>query len=228
MPRYRTLLFDLDGTLIDSIGLIVDSYHHTMAAHGLPPQPDEYWTRGTGTPLTVQLAPFVSDALPIDVLVATYREYNLANHDTRVRPFPGVPEAISRLHALGCRLGLVTSKNRQGSLRGLGVAGIAHAFELIISADDVRNPKPHPEPVLRALEGLGAAPGECVYVGDSVHDLESGRAAGVATAAVVWGALPRHALARARPDHWIETAADLLDLADDQAASRDGPAATRR
>src|SRR5690606_11673955 len=71
MPPYRTLLFDLDGTLIDSIGLIVDSYHHTMAAHGLPPLPDEYWTRGTGTPLRVQLAPFVSEQLPVEVLIAT-------------------------------------------------------------------------------------------------------------------------------------------------------------
>lgn len=221
MPRYRTLLFDLDGTLIDSIGLIVDSYHHTLAAHGLPPQTDEYWTRGTGTPLRVQLAPFVSERLPIEVLIATYREYNLANHDHRVRAFPGVTDAILRLRAIGCRLALVTSKNRQGSLRGLGVAGIAHAFELIVSADEVVNPKPHPEPVLRALEQLGAAPGDCVYVGDSVHDLESGRAAGVATAAVVWGAMSRHALAPARPDHWIETAADLLDLAGAQAASRD-------
>jgi len=220
MPPYRTLLFDLDGTLIDSIGLIVDSYHHTMAAHGLPPLPDEYWTRGTGTPLRVQLAPFVSEQLPVEVLIATYREYNLANHDARVRAFPGVTDAITRLHAGGCRLGLVTSKNRQGSLRGLGVAGIAHAFELIVTADDVVHPKPHPEPVLRALEGLGAEPDECVYVGDSVHDLESGRAAGVATAAVVWGAMPRQALASARPDHWIETAADLLGLAGDQAASR--------
>jgi pyrophosphatase PpaX len=168
----------------------------------------------------VQLAPFVSDRLSIETLIATYREFNLANHDTRVRAFPGVTDAITRLHAIGCRLGLVTSKNRQGSLRGLGVAGIAHAFELIVSADDVVHPKPHPEPVLRALEGLGVEPGGCVYVGDSVHDLESGRAAGVATAAVVWGALPRHALAAARPDHWIETATDLLALAGDQAASR--------
>lgn len=220
MPRYRTLLFDLDGTLIDSIGLIVDSYHHTMAAHGLPPQPDAYWLRGTGTPLRVQLAPFASEHRSLEDLIATYREYNLANHDSRVRAFPGVTDAITRLHAIGCRLGLVTSKNRQGSLRGLRVAGIAHAFELIVSADDVTHPKPHPEPVLRALDGLGAMPDECVYVGDSVHDLESGRAAGVATAAVVWGAVPRHALAPAHPDHWIETAADLLALAGDQAANQ--------
>ncbi len=220
MRRYRTLLFDLDGTLIDSVGLIVDSYHHTMAAHGLPRQSDAFWTRSIGIPLREQLAPFASGPATVDAMVATYRAYNLAHHDSRVRRFPGVTEAVAALHAAGCRLGLVTSKNREGSLRGLGVAGLAEVFELIVSADDVTRPKPHPEPVLRALAGLGASPGESVYVGDSVHDLESGRAAGVATAAVVWGAFPREALAPARPDHWIETAADLLGLAGGQAASR--------
>jgi pyrophosphatase PpaX len=233
MRRYRTLLFDLDGTLIDSVGLIVDSYHHTLAVHGFPPQPEEYWREGIGTPLRVQLAPFATRAVTLDMLITTYRAYNLTHHDDRVRPFPGITEAILGLRALGCRLGLVTSKSRQGSLRGLGVARIAEAFELIVSADDVTHPKPHPEPVLRALEGLGAAPSESVYVGDTLHDLESGRAAGVATAAVTWGAFPRRGLEPARPDHWIETAADLLALADGtgargRAARRTEPPTTRR
>lgn len=234
MRRYRTLLFDLDGTLIDSVGLIVDSYHHTLLTHGLPPQPDQYWREGIGTPLRVQLAPFATPAVTLDTLVATYRTYNLAHHDARVRPFPGITDAILELRALGCRLGLVTSKNRQGSMRGLGVARIAEAFELIVSADDVTHPKPHPEPVLRALEGLGAAPSDSVYVGDTLHDLESGRAAGVATAAVTWGAFPRRGLEPARPDHWIERATDLLSLAGEGAAGNGrpgrgaGPPTTRR
>ena len=219
MRRYRTLLFDLDGTLIDSVGLIVESYHHTMSVHGLDPRPDEFWTRSIGIPLREQLAPFATRTATVDALVATYRAYNLAHHDRRVAAFPGVAEAVHRVRASGCRLGLVTSKNREGSLRGLRVAGLVDAFELIVSADDVTRPKPHPEPVLRALDGLGATAGESVYVGDSLHDMESGRAAGVATAAVVWGAFPRAALAPARPDHWIESAADLVGLAD-QAARR--------
>lgn len=228
MRRYQTILFDLDGTLIDSVGLILDSYRHTLAIHGLPARPDEYWLRGVGTPLRVQLAPFAAEGLTLDTLVATYRRYNLAHHDSRVRPFPGIPEAVAALRTEGCRLGLVTSKNRHGSLLGLGIAGIAEAFEVIVSADEVTHPKPHPEPVLRALDALGEPAAGCVYVGDSVHDLESGRAAGVATAAVTWGASTREELAAGRPDHWIESAPELAGLAEPQAARRTAPPATRR
>ncbi len=82
MPRYAAVLFDLDGTLIDSIGLIVDSFHHTLAAVGLPRRSDEDWIRGIGTPLRGQLAPFARDEADLDALVATYREYNMAHHVT--------------------------------------------------------------------------------------------------------------------------------------------------
>lgn len=212
MPRYPIVLFDLDGTLIDSIGLILDSYRHTMAAHGLPPLPDRHWTMGIGTPLRAQLAPFVTDALPLDMLIATYREYNLAHHDARVTAFGGIVDAVNALRAMGCRLGIVTSKNRAGAERGLALVGLAHAFELTVAADDVERAKPDPEPVLRALEGLRAEARQAVYVGDSVHDIHAGRAAGVATAAVLWAQATREELMPAAPDHWLEAPADLLAL----------------
>jgi pyrophosphatase PpaX len=213
MPRYPIVLFDLDGTLIDSIGLILDSYRHTMAAHGLPPLPDRHWTMGIGTPLRAQLSPFATDALPLETLIATYREYNLAHHDARVTAFGGIVDAVNELRTLGCRLGIVTSKNRAGAHRGLALVGLAHAFELTVAADDVIRAKPDPEPVLRALEGLGARARQALYVGDSVHDIHAGRAAGVATAAVLWGQNDRDELSAAAPDHWVEAPSDLVRLA---------------
>ncbi|MGH7585532.1 MAG: HAD-IA family hydrolase [Gemmatimonadales bacterium] len=212
MPRYPIVLFDLDGTLIDSIGLILDSYRHTMAAHALPPLPDRHWTMGIGTPLRAQLAPFATEALPLDALIATYREYNLTHHDARVTAFGGIVDAVNDLRALGCRLGIVTSKNRAGAHRGLALVGLAHAFELTVAADDVVRAKPDPEPVLLALEGFGAEPRQAVYVGDSVHDIHAGKAAGVATAAVLWGRNDRGELAAATPDHWVDAPADLVAL----------------
>jgi pyrophosphatase PpaX len=212
MPRYPIVLFDLDGTLIDSIGLILDSYRHTMAAHGLPPLPDRHWTMGIGTPLRAQLAPFATDALPLDTLIATYREFNLTHHDARVTAFGGIVDAVNALRAMGCRLGIVTSKNRAGAQRGLALVGLVHAFELTVAADDVERAKPDPEPVLRALEGLRAEARQAVYVGDSVHDIHAGRAAGVATAAVLWGQNDRDELSAAAPDYWLEAPADLLAL----------------
>ena len=212
MPNpIRTMLFDLDGTLIDSIRLIIDSYHHTLAAHGLPPRTDEEWLRGIGTPLRVQFAQW-RDHPGLEAMIATYRDYNLANHDSCVTPYPGVVEAVRAVRAAGLRTGLVTSKTRPGAERGLRLCELEPLMEVIVGADDVENPKPHPEPVELALRLLGADPGTAVYVGDSVHDMESGRAAGVRTAAVLWGPFGRADLERTDPDYWLERPADLLRL----------------
>ena len=90
MAAIQTVLFDLDGTLIDSVRLILDSYHHTLAAHGLPPRTDEDWLRGVGTPLSVQFAEWRDDRGTLEAMIATYREYNLAHHDRMVTVYPGV------------------------------------------------------------------------------------------------------------------------------------------
>ncbi|MGE0351745.1 MAG: HAD-IA family hydrolase [Gemmatimonadales bacterium] len=212
MNRCDTLLFDLDGTLIDSIRLIIESYHHTLSAHGLPAQTDEIWLRGIGTPLRNQLGPFCTESVTIETLIATYREYNILHHDGLVKPYPGVVTMIRAVRARGLRTGLVTSKNRAGALRGLRLAGIEDAFDTLVCADEVENPKPHPEPVLKALTHLQSRPETAVFIGDSVHDMESGRAAGVRTAAVLWGPFRREHLSETRPAWWLERPEDVLDL----------------
>jgi pyrophosphatase PpaX len=207
-----TLLFDLDGTLLDSVRLILDSYHHTTEVHGLPRRSDAEWLAGLGTPLRVQFAPYADTPERMAELIATYREYNLGHHDARVSAYPGVPEAIRAVRTRGVRLGLVTSKNRSGAERGLRVIGLAGHFEVIVGADDVENPKPHPEPVLRALDQMGVSAAKAIYIGDSTHDMESGRAAGVRTAAVLWGPFRREQLVHTAPDLWLERPGELVGL----------------
>lgn len=213
MPPLQTFLFDLDGTLIDSVRLILDSYHHAVAAHGLPPRSDEDWLRGVGTPLSVQFAEYHGSGM-LDALIATYREYNLAHHDRMVSVYPGVVPAIEAVRAAGRATGLVTSKNRLGAVRGLTLAKLEQMMDVLVCADEVTNPKPHPEPVEKALALLGADPATTVYVGDSIHDMVSGRAAGVRTAAALWGPFGRDHLAEASPDYWLESPADLRTLLD--------------
>ncbi|MBA2627000.1 MAG: HAD-IA family hydrolase [Gemmatimonadales bacterium] len=208
---FQTILFDLDGTLIDSVRLILDSYHHTLATHGLPARTDAEWLRGGGTPLRVQFAPW-QDAPGIDVLIATYREYNLANHDSCVTVYPGVVDTVRAIRAAGLATGLVTSKNRGGAERGLRLCGIETMMDVIVGADDVVNPKPHPEPVEMAMRLLNASPAHTLYVGDSIHDMMSGRAAGVRTAGVLWGPFTRQDLEPAEPDYWLECPEDLTRL----------------
>jgi len=213
MPPLRTFLFDLDGTLIDSVRLILDSYHHTLAAHGLPPRSDEEWLRGVGTPLTAQFAEWKDQGM-LEALVATYREYNLAHHDRMVTVYPGVVAAVKAVRRAGCATGLVTSKNRMGALRGLAVARLEPMMDVLVCADEVTNPKPHPEPVEKALSLLRAPAATAVYVGDSIHDMVSGRAAGVRTAAALWGPFGREHLEGATPHYWLESPADLVKLLD--------------
>ena len=212
MPNLRTVLFDLDGTLIDSIRLILDSYHHTLAAHGLPPRTDEQWLEGVGTPLTAQFGALQATAGMLEALIATYRAYNLKHHDRMVTVYPGVLDVVRELKQDGIATGLVTSKNRSGALRGLTLARLEALMDVLVCADEVENPKPHPEPVEKAVRLLGADPATTVYVGDSIHDMRSGRAAGVHTAAVLWGPFGREHLEGAQPDYWLEKPGDLLGL----------------
>lgn len=206
------MLFDLDGTLIDSVRLILDSYHHTLQVHGLPPRSDAHWLAGLGTPLRVQFSEWSNDLDQLNAMVLTYREYNFRHHDDRVSPYPGVPDMMRRLRAAGVRTALVTSKNREGAWRGLRVTGLDGGFDVVVGADDVKEPKPHPEPVHTALARLSAPASDAVFVGDSVHDMASGRSAGVATAAVLWGPFNRADLDGTNPDHWLERPADLIPL----------------
>lgn len=212
MTRISTVLFDLDGTLLDSIRLIIDSYHHTLAIHGLPPRTDDAWLAGIGTPLTVQLEEWAHDEAHLEAMVATYRAYNLAHHDARVTAYPGVVPMVQILRSRAVRLGVVTSKNAAGARRGLRLVGIEGTMEVVVGADDVQRPKPHPEPIHLAMDRLGATPESTIYVGDSLHDMHAGRAAGVRTGAVLWGPFSRAHLEPAGPDHWLETPESVLEL----------------
>ncbi len=213
MPAYANVLFDLDGTLIDSIGLIVDSFHHTTDAFGLPRQRDEVWLAGIGTLLRTALAPWARDEAMLDALVATYRAYNVEHHDARVRAYPGAREAVLELLAAGVRLAVVTSKNRQGTLRGLRAAGLSDVIEVLVCSDDVTHHKPHREPVDRAVSLLAADRAATLFVGDSVHDMHAGRAAEVRTGAALWGPFARADLERGEPTHWLASPRDVVALA---------------
>jgi len=212
--RLRTAVFDLDGTLIDSLGLILASYHHTMETHLGHRLPDERWIAGMGTPLAVQMCEFARDAAMAADMVETYQAHNLANHDQLVRPYPGIRESVGELRSRGVTLAIATSKRATATGMGLRACGLPEDwFAAVVTADDVSRPKPHPEPVLLALRRSGEADSSrAVYVGDSVHDMRSGRAAGVTTAAVLWGPNSRATLNPTTPDLWLHTPADIEAL----------------
>lgn len=212
MKKIRAVLYDFDGTLADSTELIMRSYRHTMTCHLGECPPDEAWLSGFGMTLESQIGRFARGDAEAAAMLATYREFQDGLHDELLRPFPGAAETVAELERRGCALAIVTSKHRRSALRGMELCGILSHFEVVVTPEDVANPKPHPEPVLTALERLGVDAAEALFVGDSPHDVAAGRAAGTRTAAALWGPFPRAALEAAGPDTLLAAQGDVLAL----------------
>lgn len=212
-PTWSAVLFDLDGTLADTVGLILRCYRHTMSAHRGGPLPDERWLATIGRPLRDQLLDFAEDEEEAAAMLETYVAFQRTVHDDMVRPYPGAVEVLDELRGGGTRLGVVTSKRREMAERTLSCCGFLDRFDVLIGADDVSAGKPDPEPVLAALERLGDAdPGRTLFVGDSPFDVIAGREAGVRTAAALWGPFPREVLEEAGPDYFVRTIAEIRTL----------------
>lgn len=211
---WAAVLFDLDGTLADTIELILRCFRHTMVVHRGAALPDEEWLRGIGTPLVEQMAGFARDAAEAEAMVQTYATFQKTIHDDMVRPYPGVPEMVAALGARDVPLAVVTSKRGTMAGRTLDVCGLAAAFRFVVTADDITRGKPDPEPVLLALDrlGLGAEADRVLFVGDSTHDLKAGRAAGTKTAGVRWGPFSEEDLQAERPDYMVDAPEELLTL----------------
>ncbi len=208
------VLFDLDGTLADTIGLILSCYRHTMKTHLGAAPPDAEWIRGMGTPLRVQLAAFARSPDEVEAMVDTYVTLQRQIHDEMVRSYEGIPEVLAALEAARVPMALVTSRRIEMTRRTLLCCGFAHHFRVIVTPDEVTHPKPDPEPVLLALQELGSPPPErTLFVGDSPHDIEAGRAAGVRTAAALWGPFAPDAVLASHPDHALHSPLELLELA---------------
>ena len=208
----HTILFDLDGTLVDSTDLILASWRHTMRAHFDEPPPEEVWLGTFGQPLRAQFGYLVDTAEEVQAMVDTYIEHNLREHERLIRSFPGVAETLVTLRERDARLGVVTSKASVGTARSLAACALDEAlFDVIVTSDEPVPHKPDPAPVRLALERLGAAPETAAYVGDSVWDMRSGHAAGVTTIAALWGPFSERELAIERPHIMLDDIGDLLE-----------------
>ncbi len=204
MQTVPALLFDLDGTLIDSIELILNSARYAFENfEGSAPTDDE-WRALIGRPLIDSFREFVSHEPEIERLVGRYREYQLEHHDRLVRPYDGVVEIIRNFAAAGHPMALVTSKSDWLAERALKHVGLADAIPVIVGCDTCTRHKPHPEPVENALALLRLGPESAMFVGDSPHDVEAGRAAGVYTVGVSWGAFTREEMRRSGADVVID------------------------
>lgn len=212
MPPRTAVLFDLDGTLVDTTAFLLRSMRHAFEGSGLRTPSDAEWIAGIGTPLRTQLRGFAPDEAAVELLVARYRAFQHAHHDAMTFAFPQALDVVQALRRRGHALGVVTSKGEALAQRTLAHVGLLPLMEVVVTADSVTRHKPDPEPVRFALERLSVAPGHALFVGDSPHDVNAGNAAAVRTVAALWGPFSRETLERARPTHLLEALAELPAL----------------
>ncbi|CQR46476.1 Pyrophosphatase PpaX [Paraliobacillus sp. PM-2] len=206
----RTILFDLDGTLIDTNELIIASFTHTLEKHTGKKYQREDILPFIGPPLYDSLHQVDPDH--VEAMITTYRTHNIENHEKYVVAYPTVVETMRTLKDKGYQLGIVTTKIRDTAELGLKITGLYELFECVIGLDDVTNAKPHPEPIIKALTELDASPQHALMVGDNYHDIESGQNAGVKTAGVAWSIKGEAALADYQPDYMLKEMKDLLTI----------------
>ena len=182
----KGVLFDFDGTLANTIDLIVATFEHTCdTALGFKPARQRI-VDTIGLPLgdALELLSGIHEEERILELRQIYGAFNAANHDIMIKPIPGVTELLPKLKERGIKLAVVTSKKAYMLERGMQCLGMLPYIDTTVSVLDTERGKPAPDPMLLACERLGLAPRECLCVGDSPFDLQSGNAAGCVTVAV--------------------------------------------
>jgi pyrophosphatase PpaX len=208
--KINTLLFDLDGTLINTNELIISSFMHTLEHY----YPNQYKREDVLKFIGPSLHDtFVEmDKNRVQEMIETYRAHNHENHDLLVKEYEGVFDTIKLLHEKGYKLGIVTTKVRSTVTMGLKLTGLDQFFDVIVTLDDVKNAKPDPEPIQLALSQLDSLANESIMVGDNYHDILAGKNAGTFTAGVAWTIKGKEYLASFEPDHMLDHMNDLFKI----------------
>lgn len=211
-----TLLFDFDGTLLNTNELIIHTFSTVLDKHF----PDSYGREdilefiGPSLNQTFELiAPAQAEEL-----VKEYRQLNRLLHDEMVTEYEGVGETLQLLKKMGMKMAIVSTKRKETILHGLRLMGVSELFDAVISLDDVEHPKPNPEPILKALNELAASPSKSLMIGDNSHDIEGGKNAGVRTAGVAWSVKGEEYLASLNPDYMLKHITDLLEIVKEETA----------
>ncbi|WP_232843512.1 pyrophosphatase PpaX [Sporosarcina beigongshangi] len=205
-----TLLFDFDGTLMDTNELIMQTFEHVLGNH----YPGKYSREDILPFLGPTLHETFSsvDSNRTEELIAEYRAWNKKMHDALTSEFDGVSETLKLLREAGFKMAVVSTKRNDMLFKGLNLLTVDHVFDAVIGMDDVTKTKPDPEPILLALERLGATADEALMIGDNYHDIEGGKNAGVRTAGVAWSAKGEAFLQTFQPDYMLQHITDLLRI----------------
>src|SRR5690625_937279 len=207
----KTILFDLDGTLLNTNELIRKSFIHTFEMYNIP-YTEEDLIEYNGPPLEET---FMSlDPVKGGEMLKEYRRFNVENHDQYVSLFPNSLEMLDSLREANIKTAIVTNKMRDVTLIGLQLTGLDQYFtpERIITLSDVSVGKPDPEGIHKAMATLKGAQSSTIIVGDSYHDIKAGQRAGIKTAGVTWSERGEEFLRSYHPTYMIHDLNELLNL----------------
>jgi pyrophosphatase PpaX len=209
--RFSVVLFDLDGTVIDSGAIILASMRHAAKeVLGLEPPDEELMAAVGGPGLEAQMRELAPDR--VEELVTVYRAHNEPLHET-LAVCEGMDDVLVRLKDEGRRLGIVTAKRRATVELAFDAVPLRHLFDTVVGGDETTRHKPDPDPLLLALERLDARPQDTAYVGDAPFDVRAAKAAGAHAVAVTWGGIhPRERLEREEPDAIVDNGEELLGV----------------
>jgi pyrophosphatase PpaX len=206
-PVFKAVVFDLDGTLVDSVELNTVSFERAIRQVLGREASREEAVQYAGTPLKEQMVRISPEHA--DELVAVYREFNHRDHDRMLKLYDGILDLLNRLAKAGCRLGLVTSKARPTTQMAFDLTGIEPYFDATVCCDEASGNKPSAAPILFCLEQLGVSLAEASYVGDSPADIQAAHAARVVGIAVTWGVFDTEALTAEKPEILVHTMSQL-------------------
>ena len=208
--KFDTILFDLDGTILNSKQLIFSSFVHTFEIHRPDYQlTDEELESFFGPTLQQSFSRYSNDQNEIDEMIKTYREYNVSHHDEMVEPISGAKALIKTLHNKGYKVGVVSSKKTDLVMHGLEVIGVFNYMDIIIGCDEVKNHKPAPDGILLAIKELDSK--NALYVGDTINDIKAGKAANIKTCGCLYVSDPDKIIDE-KPDYVIKRLEDILKI----------------
>jgi pyrophosphatase PpaX len=209
--KVNTILFDLDGTLIDTNGIIVESFKQVLEAYlpEIEPTLDLIKTF-IGPPLRESFSKY-RDPETVEAMIKHYRNYYMAHEHSYYTMYPNVDFVLKELKKQGYYIGIVTSKFREAAWPSMVHFGIDKLIDAYVAVDDVEHAKPHREPVDKALSDIANATG-AIMIGDNWSDVMSGKNAGILSAGVAWAFKGRKQLEEVEPDYFLEDMTDLLEI----------------
>lgn len=209
----NTVIFDFDGTLADTNGIVVGSWQHAFRTLTGKEADEAVLVKTFGEPLRTTMKKFFPD-VPVEEAVDVYREFQVGRFEELIVPFPGMVELIHSLKEKGYKVSIVTSRTRSSVLIGLKKFGLMEYIDDLVTCDDTDKHKPDPEPVLMTLKNLGIQPDETIMVGDSMFDIRCAHNAGVKAVLVGWALAVSEEEKNGPegPEFFVEKAEEILEI----------------